>query len=255
MTERLTSAPVLQVEGLYKRFGALTVTDGVGFDVRPGEIHALIGPNGAGKTTLIQQICGRLAPDAGSIRFLGEDVTRLPTHRRAQRGLARTFQIARLLPGFTTLQNVATAVQRRRGSSFRFLRPVGRDRGIDVAARALLQRTGLGGRADIPAAALSHGEKRQLELAMALALEPKLLVLDEPMAGTGREETARLVELLRGLAGTLPMILVEHDMSAVFALADRISVLVYGKIIATGTPDEIRASPEVRAAYLGEEAA
>ncbi|MGO4127008.1 ABC transporter ATP-binding protein [Inquilinus sp. YAF38] len=247
--------PVLQVEGLCKRFGALTVTDGVGFDVRPGEIHALIGPNGAGKTTLIQQICGRLVPDAGTIRFFGEDITRLPTHRRAQRGLARTFQIARLLPSFTTLQNVATAVQRRRGSSFRFVRPVGRDREIDAAARALLQRTGLGTRGDVPAAALSHGEKRQLELAMALALEPKLLVLDEPMAGTGREETARLVELLRGLAGTLPMILVEHDMSAVFALADRISVLVYGRVIATGTPAEIRASPEVRAAYLGEETA
>jgi branched-chain amino acid transport system ATP-binding protein len=247
--------PVLQVEGLCKRFGALTVTDGVGFDVRPGEIHALIGPNGAGKTTLIQQICGRLVPDAGTIRFLGEDITRLPTHRRAQRGLARTFQITRLLPGFTTLQNVATAVQRRQGSSFRFLRPVGRERQIEAAARGLLQRTGLGARAEVPASALSHGEKRQLELAMALALEPRLLVLDEPMAGTGREETARLVELLRGLAGALPMILVEHDMSAVFALADRISVLVYGRVIATGTPEEIRASAEVRAAYLGEEAA
>jgi branched-chain amino acid transport system ATP-binding protein len=247
--------PVLQVEGLCKRFGALTVTDSVGFDVRPGEIHALIGPNGAGKTTLIQQICGRLVPDAGTIRFLGEDITRLPAHRRAQRGLARTFQITRLLPGFTTLQNVATAVQRRRGSSFRFFRPAGNERGIDAAARSLLQRTGLGGRADVPAAALSHGEKRQLELAMALALEPKLLVLDEPMAGTGREETARLVELLRGLSGSLPMILVEHDMSAVFALAGRISVLVYGRVIATGSPEAIRASAEVRAAYLGEEAA
>ncbi|MGK9233210.1 ABC transporter ATP-binding protein [Inquilinus limosus] len=247
--------PVLAVQGLYKRFGALAVTEDVSFDVRPGEIHALIGPNGAGKTTLIQQICGRLAPDAGAIRFLGEDVTRLPAHRRAQRGLARTFQITRLLPGFTTLQNVAAAVQRRRGSSFRFFRPVGRDAEINAAARVLLQRVGLASRADIPAAALSHGEKRQLELAMALALEPKLLVLDEPMAGTGQEETARLVGLLRGLAGAVPMILVEHDMSAVFALADRISVLVYGKVIATGTPDEIRASLEVRAAYLGEEAA
>lgn len=247
--------PVLAVTGLSKRFGALAVTDGVGFDVRPGEIHALIGPNGAGKTTLIHQICGRLQPDAGSIRFLGQDITRLAAHRRAQRGLARTFQITHLLPGFTTLQNVATAVQRRRGSSFRFFRPVGRDGEIEATARALLQQTGLAGRADVPAAALSHGEKRQLELAMALALDPKLLVLDEPMAGTGREETARLVDLLRGLAGGLPMILVEHDMSAVFALADRISVLVYGRVVATGTPEEIRADPQVRAAYLGEDAA
>ncbi|MDR6291400.1 MULTISPECIES: ABC transporter ATP-binding protein [Inquilinus] len=247
--------PVLAVEGLCKRFGALTVTDGVGFEVRPGEIHALIGPNGAGKTTLIQQLCGRLVPDAGTIRFLGGDITRLPAHARAQRGLARTFQITHLLPGFTVLQNVATAVQRRRGSSFRFFRPAGRDPDLNAAAQALLARTGLAARAATPAGALSHGEKRQLELAMALALEPKLLVLDEPMAGTGREETARLVELLKGLAGGLPMILVEHDMSAVFALADRISVLVYGRIIATGAPDEIRASPEVRAAYLGEEAA
>lgn len=247
--------PVLAVTGLSKRFGALAVTDGVGFDVRPGEIHALIGPNGAGKTTLIHQICGRLQPDAGSIRFLGQDITRLAAHRRAQRGLARTFQITHLLPGFTTLQNVATAVQRRRGSSFRFFRPVGRDGDIQAAARALLQQAGLGAREDVPAAALSHGEKRQLELAMALALDPKLLVLDEPMAGTGREETARLVDLLRGLAGGLPMILVEHDMSAVFALADRISVLVYGRVVATGTPEEIRADPQVRAAYLGEDAA
>jgi branched-chain amino acid transport system ATP-binding protein len=247
--------PVLAIEGLSKRFGALTVTDGVGLDVWPGEIHALIGPNGAGKTTLIQQICGRLAPDAGTIRFLGEDITRLPAHRRAQRGLARTFQIANLLPGFTALQNVATAVQRRRGSSFRFFRAVGREADLTTASQALLVRTGLGTRGQVPAAALSHGEKRQLELAMALALAPKLLVLDEPMAGTGHEETARLVDLLRGLAGTVPMVLVEHDMSAVFALADRISVLVYGRVIATGTPEEIRASPEVRAAYLGEEAA
>jgi branched-chain amino acid transport system ATP-binding protein len=245
--------PVLRIENLSKNFGGLRVTDNVTLDVRPGELHAVIGPNGAGKTTLINQISGLLAPDAGRILFGAEDVTRLPVHARAARGLARSFQITSILPRFSVLENVALAVQARTGTSFRFFGRVADEEALNTPALAALAQVGLAQRATVPAGELSHGEKRALELAIALAMEPKLLLLDEPMAGTGRDETERLVAALRSLKGRFPMILVEHDMEAVFALADRISVLIYGRILASGTPDEVRADPQVVTAYLGEE--
>jgi branched-chain amino acid transport system ATP-binding protein len=244
---------VLRIEGLTKNFGGLRVTDDVTLDVRPGELHAVIGPNGAGKTTLINQISGLLAPDAGRIVFGGEDVTHLPVDRRARRGLARSFQITSILPGFSVLENVALAVQARSGTSFRFFGRAADEEALNAPARAALAQVGLAERADAPAGELSHGEKRALELAIALAMQPKLLLLDEPMAGTGHDETERLVAALRGLKGRFPMVLVEHDMTAVFALADRISVLIYGRILASGTPDEVRADPQVITAYLGDE--
>ena len=247
--------PILRLDGLRKRFGGLAVTDGVSLDVLPGEIHAVIGPNGAGKTTLIHQISGTLRPDAGRVVFAGRDVTALPLARRARLGLARSFQITSVLPGFTALENAALAVQARSGSSFRFLRPAASEAALNRAAQAALEQTGLADRAAVPAAALSHGERRQLELAIALALQPRLLLLDEPLAGTGPEEADRLIALLRGLGRRYAILLVEHDMQAVFALADRISVLVQGRVIATGTPAAIRADAAVRAAYLGEDEA
>jgi branched-chain amino acid transport system ATP-binding protein len=245
--------PVLRIEGLAKNFGGLRVTDDVTLDVRPGELHAVIGPNGAGKTTLINQISGLLSPDAGRILFDGEDVTRMPVHARAARGLARSFQITSILPRFSVLENVALAVQARSGSSFRFFGRAAAEEALNTSAMEALGQVGLAERAAVPAGELSHGEKRALELAIALAMEPKLLLLDEPMAGTGRDETERLVAALRRLKGRFPMVLVEHDMAAVFALADRISVLIYGRILASGTPDEVRADPQVVTAYLGEE--
>jgi branched-chain amino acid transport system ATP-binding protein len=245
--------PVLRIEDLSKNFGGLRVTDGVTLDVRPGELHAVIGPNGAGKTTLINQISGLLAPDAGRIVFAGEDVTRLAVDRRAQRGLARSFQITSILPRFSVLENVALAVQARHGTSFRFFGSAADEEKLNTPALAALTQVGLGERAGLPAGELSHGEKRALELAIALAMEPKLLLLDEPMAGTGHDESERLVAVLRSLKGRFPMVLVEHDMTAVFALADRISVLIYGRILASGTPEQVRADPEVVKAYLGEE--
>jgi branched-chain amino acid transport system ATP-binding protein len=238
-----------------KRFGGLLATDTVSIDVRPGEIHALIGPNGAGKTTLIGQLTGTLKPDAGTIRFAGHDVTHLPVHARVRLGLARSFQITSVLRDFSALDNVALAVQAHDGHSFRFLRDVRTDDRLRAPAHVLLETVGLGDRAGTLSSALSHGEQRQLEIAMALAGEPKLLLLDEPMAGMGLEESQRMVTLLRSLKGRRGMLLIEHDMDAVFALADRLTVLVYGRVIATGTPDEIRRNAEVRAAYLGEEAA
>jgi branched-chain amino acid transport system ATP-binding protein len=249
----VTEAPILELDRLAKSFGALAVTDEVSLDVRPGEIHAVIGPNGAGKTTLISQISGLLAPDRGAIRFLGETITHLPMHERVRRGLARSFQITTILPDFSARENVALACQAREGHSFRFFAPVARDRALAERADAFLAEVGLEDRAAVKAGALAHGEKRSLEVAIALATEPKLLLLDEPMAGTGREETERLVRLLERLRGRYAILLVEHDMSAVFALADRISVLVYGKVIATGPPDASRADPAVREAYLGGE--
>jgi branched-chain amino acid transport system ATP-binding protein len=244
--------PVLRIQNLTKNFGGLRVTDGVTLDVMAGELHAVIGPNGAGKTTLINQISGLLAPDAGTIVFAGEDVTTMPVAGRAQRGLARTFQITSILPRFSVLENVALAVQARHGTSFRFFGHAADDE-LNAPALAALAQAGLAERANVPAGELSHGEKRALELAIALAMEPKLLLLDEPMAGTGHDESERLVGVLRSLKGRFPMVLVEHDMTAVFALADRISVLIYGRILASGPPAQVRADPAVVTAYLGEE--
>ena len=244
---------VLHLEKLRKSFGALVVTDELTFDVMPRELHAVIGPNGAGKTTLINQISGLVAPDSGTIQFAGRDITALPTHARAELGLARSFQVSSIVPGFSALENVALAVQSRAGSSFRVLGRAAAEAALNGPAMAALADVGLAERAHIPAGELAHGEKRALELAIALAMQPKLLLLDEPMAGTGREETARLVEVLRRLKGRFSVVLVEHDMTAVFALADRISVLIYGRILASGTPAGVRADPRVVAAYLGDE--
>jgi branched-chain amino acid transport system ATP-binding protein len=245
--------PVLRIEGLRKSFGGLRVTDDVTLEVLPAELHAVIGPNGAGKTTLINQISGLLASDAGRIVFASRDVTALPLHARARLGLARSFQITSILPGFSVLENVALAVQARHGSSLKFFGRAAAEDALNAPAMAALTEVGLEARAGVSAGFLSHGEKRALELAIALAMEPKLLLLDEPMAGAGHEETERLVAVLQRLKGRFPMVLVEHDMTAVFALADRISVLIYGRILATGTPDQVRADPEVVAAYLGDE--
>jgi len=227
---------ILRLEGLRKKFGALVVTDDLTFDVMPNELHAIIGPNGAGKTTLINQISGLATPDAGGILFAGRDITALPVHARAGLGLARTFQVSSILPGFSALENVALAVQARAGSSFRVLGNAAMEPALNGPAMDALADVGLAERAHTRAGQLSHGEKRALELAIALAMEPKLLLLDEPMAGTGRDETTRLVGVLGRLKGRFSVVLVEHDMTAVFALADRISVLIYGRIIATGAP-------------------
>jgi branched-chain amino acid transport system ATP-binding protein len=245
--------PLLRVEGLTKRFGGVIASDDIMLEVAPGELHAIIGPNGAGKSTLIAQLGGELAPDAGRIWFDGHDITPLPPHARSALGLARSFQITSLFPDFTALDNVALAVQAHAGHSFRFWGDARRDPALRTPARAALARVGLEGRADTQVARLSHGEHRQLELAMALATRPRLLLLDEPMAGLGPEESARAVTMLRELKQGLTILLIEHDMDAVFALADRISVLVYGRIIASGAPAAIRANREVRIAYLGEE--
>jgi len=246
--------PLLEVRGLRKAFGALQATDGVDLEVRDGETHAVIGPNGAGKTTLISQLSGMLRPDSGRIRFAGEDITRLPAPARARKGLARSFQITSIYREFSALDNVALAVQAHAGHSFRFWRPARKEEELRAPARRILEEVGLGARAEVLAANLAHGEQRQLEIAMALATSPRLLLLDEPVAGMGTDESQRMVQFLGTLKGSRTMILVEHDMDAVFSLADRISVLVYGRIIATGAPREIRANPDVRAAYLGEDA-
>ena len=246
------TSPLLEILGLRKSFGALAATDGVDLEVREGETHAVIGPNGAGKTTLIQQLSGDLRPDAGRIRFSGEDVTAMKAPGRARRGLARSFQITSIYREFSALDNVALAVQAHTGHSFRFWRAASGEAALRRPARRILEEVGLEERSATLAANLSHGEQRQLEIAMALATRPRLLLLDEPVAGMGAEESQRMIGFLAGLKGAKTMILVEHDMDAVFTLADRISVLVYGRIIATGTPEEIRANPEVRTAYLGE---
>ncbi|GAA2824149.1 amino acid/amide ABC transporter ATP-binding protein 1 (HAAT family) [Aminobacter aminovorans] len=244
--------PVLNVKGMVKRFGGLLATDHVDLTVNPGEIHALIGPNGAGKTTLISQLMGELRQNEGTIELDGVPITSLPTARRVSMGLARTFQITCLLPDYTVLDNVAIAIQVRQGHSFRFWGNVRHEHQLRASARSFLDAAGLADRASELVANLSHGEQKQLELAVALATRPRLLLLDEPMAGLGHVESQQMIEMLRGLRNQVPMLLVEHDMEAVFALADRISVLVYGRIIATGTVDEIRDNPEVRTAYLGE---
>ena len=244
---------LLEVRGLTKSFGALLATDNVDLEVEEGETHAIIGPNGAGKTTLISQLAGNLRPDRGRIRFAGEDITALQAPARSQRGFARSFQITSIYPEFSALENVMLAVQAHAGHSFRFWRPARTERALREPARGILEEVGLGARADVLAANLAHGEQRQLEIATVLATRPRLMLLDEPVAGMGADETQRMIAFLGGLKGRRTIVLVEHDMDAVFSLADRVSVLVYGRIIATGAPEAIRANAEVRRAYLGEE--
>jgi len=248
------SDELLQVRDLHKSFGALKVTDGVNLTVKRGEIHALIGPNGAGKTTLIHQLSGNLKSDRGSVIFDGRDISGLPMPNRVHLGLARSFQITSVLEGFSVLENVALAVQARSGSSFRFFQAANKEVQINEQAMTALARVRLDDRAHRRAGALSHGEKRQLEIAIALA-EAQMLLLDEPLAGTSHEESVVLVELMRALRQTHTLVLIEHDMDAVFSLADQVSVLVYGCVIASGTPAAVRSDPDVRAAYLGEEEA
>jgi branched-chain amino acid transport system ATP-binding protein len=246
---------LLQVEGLAKRFGGIVATDDVALSVQDGELHAVIGPNGAGKTTLIGQLSGQIPSDSGRIRFAGRDISALPMHQRSHLGLARSFQITSLFLDLSVLDNVALAVQAHAGHSFRFWRNARAEKELREPARAALAHVGLADRAERTASALSHGEHRLLELAMALAGTPRMLLLDEPMAGLGPEESARMVAMLRDLKKELSILLVEHDMEAVFALADRITVLVYGRVIASGEPADIRANPAVRDAYLGEQEA
>ena len=249
----MRDASLLAVTGLTKTFGALRASDGIDFDVREGETHAVIGPNGAGKTTFIGQLAGNLVPDAGRIVFAGEDITSLSAPRRARKGLARSFQITSVYADFTALQNVMLAVQAHAGHSFRFWGDARKDPSLSSPALEILREVGLGERAHILAANLSHGEQRQLEMAMVLACKPRLMLLDEPMAGMGSDDSQKMIELLASLKRRQTIILVEHDMDAVFRLADRISVLVYGRVIATDTPEHIRANEEVRRAYLGED--
>jgi branched-chain amino acid transport system ATP-binding protein len=244
---------LLQVDKLAKRFGGIVATDDLVFEVAEGELHAVIGPNGAGKTTLIAQLSGQLPADSGSIRFAGADVTRLPAWRRSHLGLARSFQITSLFLDLSVLDNVALAVQAHAGHSFHFWCDARAETGLRRSAGAALDEVGLAHRADARASLLSHGEHRLLELAMALAGNPRLLLLDEPMAGLGPDESSRMVEMLGRLKRRYTILLVEHDMEAVFALADRITVLVYGRVIASGAPDVIRADAQVREAYLGED--
>jgi branched-chain amino acid transport system ATP-binding protein len=244
--------PLLKIESLTKRFGGVVPADAVSLDVPIGEFHAVIGPNGAGKTTLISLLAGEISPQSGTISFDGSEITSLPVYQRSAIGIARSFQISSLFADFTALDNVALAVQAHRGHSFRFWRDARSESELREPAQAALARVGLTDRAHVRVEKLSHGERRQLEIAMALATEPRLLLLDEPMAGMGPDESARMVGLLRQLKGTMTILLIEHDMEAVFALADRLTVLVYGRIIASGAPEAIRSDEAVRQAYLGE---
>jgi branched-chain amino acid transport system ATP-binding protein len=244
---------LLQIEGLSKRFGGVVASDEISLAVPRGELHAIIGPNGAGKSTLIGQLGGEITPDRGRIHFGDFDITELPAWRRSALGLARSFQITSLFADFTVLDNVALAVQAHAGHSFHFWRDARSEAALREPARAALARLALAGRADVLVSKLSHGEHRQLEIAMALATGPRMLLLDEPMAGMGPDESARMVKTLRELKRDHTILLIEHDMEAVFALADRITVLVYGRIIASGSPPEIRANAQVRQAYLGEQ--
>jgi branched-chain amino acid transport system ATP-binding protein len=253
--QALDAASVLSVRGLVKRYGGLVVTQDVDLDLRRGEVHALVGPNGAGKTTLLGQLTGDVRSDAGSIHFGARDITALPVHRRARLGIGRSFQITSVFPDLSVIENALLAVQAHDGHSFRFWHRALDDARHVAAANALLAQVGLADQASRLAGTMSHGEHRQLEIAIALAGQPQVLLLDEPMAGMGIEDSALLTRMLLAMKGSVSMLLVEHDMNAVFALADRISVLVYGQRIATGTPAEIRADPQVRRAYLGDEEA
>jgi branched-chain amino acid transport system ATP-binding protein len=242
---------LLEVTALSKAFAGIIASDRLSFDVGAGELHAVIGPNGAGKTTLVNQISGQTLPDSGSIRFAGRDITWFPAHRRSRLGLARSFQITELFLDFTTVDNVALAVQAHAGHSFRFWRAACSEPELRQPAIDALARVGLLDRADVPASQLSHGEHRLLELAVALGAQPRMLILDEPMAGLGPEESTRMIALLRELKKEFTILLIEHDMDAVFALADRVTVLVSGRVVATDVPTSIRANAEVQEAYLG----
>ena len=246
---------MLRLEGVSKRFGGVVATDQVSLEVAAGEVHALIGPNGAGKTTLIGQICGSLRCDAGRVVFAGKDVTGMSQHARVAAGLARSFQITSIFQRFSVLDNIALAVQARSGSSLSFWKPVAAERALFDEAGSIARDVGLSHRTRIPAGNLAHGEQRALEVGLALATRPKLVLLDEPMAGMGPEESQRMIGLIAATRARVTMLLVEHDMDAVFRLADRISVLVDGRVIASGAPQDIRRDPQVRRAYLGEEVA
>ena len=245
---------MLELKGVSKRFGGVVATDDVTLEVKHREVHALIGPNGAGKTTLIGQISGSLDNDSGKVLFEGADITRAKQHERVRAGLARSYQITSIFKRLTVVDNLALAVQARSGSSFSFWRPVAAEAALFDEARAITAEIGLSGRELAVAATLAHGEQRALEVGLALATRPRLVLLDEPMAGMGPEESESMIELLERVRARVTVLLVEHDMDAVFRLADRISVLVSGRIIATGAPAAIRAHPEVRKAYLGEDA-
>jgi len=244
---------LLTVDSLVKRFGAVIASDQLSLEVAQGELHALIGPNGAGKTTAINQLCGEILPDSGTIRFEGRDITRMPVHRRARLGLGRSYQITSVFEHLTVRENFSLAIQAHSGHSFRFWKKAVDDPVLGPAILPAMTRMGLEARANIPASHLSHGEKRQLEVGMALAGHPKLLLLDEPYAGMGPGGAVELTKLIRRLKSEVTILLVEHDMNAVFALADRITVLVYGQAIASGTPEDIRNDHLVRQAYLGDE--
>ena len=246
---------MLEIRGLSKRFGGVVATDGVTLEIARDEVHALIGPNGAGKTTIVAQLSGSLSPDAGEIRFLGANLTRAPQHARVRAGLARSYQITSIFKRFTVLDNLALAVQATAGSSLSFWRPVATEKALFDAAGAIAADIGLGERLGAIAGTLAHGEQRVLEVGLALATRPKLVLLDEPMAGMGPQESQRMIELIDRTRSRVAVLLVEHDMDAVFRLADRISVLVNGRLIATGTPAEVRANAEVRRAYLGDDVA
>jgi branched-chain amino acid transport system ATP-binding protein len=246
---------MLRLERVSKRFGGVVATDQVSLEIAAGEVHALIGPNGAGKTTLIGQICGSLRCDAGRVLFAGRDVTDMSQHARVAAGLARSFQITSIFQRFSVLDNIALAVQARSGSSLSFWKPVAAERALFDEAASIAREVGLSDRTHIPAGNLAHGEQRALEVGLALATRPKLVLLDEPMAGMGPEESQRMIELIASTRARVTMLLVEHDMDAVFRLADRISVLVDGRVIASGVPQDIRRDPQVRRAYLGEEVA
>ncbi len=246
---------MLELRSLCKRFGGVVATDDVSLEVSEGEVHALIGPNGAGKTTLIAQISGSLPSDSGTILFAGADLTRKKHYERVRAGLARSYQITSIFRRFSVLDNLALAVQARNGSSFSFWRPVAAEAALFGEARSIAEEIGLASRTETLAGNLAHGEQRALEVGLALATRPKLLLLDEPMAGMGLEESQRMIALLGRVRARATMLLVEHDMDAVFRLADRITVLVNGRVLATGAPEEIRAHPQVRKAYLGDELA
>lgn len=245
---------LLKIDHLKKRFGAIKATNDVSFSIEPGEIHALIGPNGAGKTTLVNQLSGDLLPDSGSLYFRSQDITHLPAHKRARLGIARSFQITHIFESLSVAENMALAIHSKNGHNFRFWQRALKSPGVKTHLKTALERVDLAGKSHLPARYLSHGEKRQLEVGMALIGKPELLILDEPMAGMGAGGTRELTRLIENLRGDITILLVEHDMDVVFSLADRVTVLVYGEHLATGTPDEIRCNAEVRNAYLGEEA-